>query len=275
MNILMIVLFAVANLLDGRVVPSPPPVPFVPFVKVWADEFNGPAGTAPNPNRWKVETVDLGDTEQQSYVDDRRTSAHDGLGHMVLTAIKEISASGRPYISGRLSNGFSVSPSFTTYGRLQARMLIPSGQGVWPAFWTLGDWNTYPSWPGVGEIDVMEALNAGEVTHGGVHTVAAADGTTRKDLGGQSPVHPSGSYANGWHVWSIAWSPSKIVWYIDAVPWQTVTRGQAEAAGATWLFDGARPQAPILNLAVGGWAGPAAGWTSKQFLIDYVRFYSR
>src|SRR5262245_15022477 len=138
MNIFVAVVMAVAIWIPGGVIKPMAPIP---SALLWSDEFNGPAGTRPDPNKWKVEVVDQGDTEQQSYVDDPRTAALDGQGNMVLTAIKETSATGRPYISGRLSNGFSNRPFFSAYGRWVARMLIPAGQGVWPAFWGLGDWN--------------------------------------------------------------------------------------------------------------------------------------
>jgi beta-glucanase (GH16 family) len=272
---------AAAMVLLGLAVATPAAAgPFRPYepwrvTPTWADEFNGAAGTAPNPNKWKVEEIDLGDHEQQTYVNDRRTAAHDGAGNMVLTAIRETSASGRPYKSGRLSSGFSRSPFFSTYGRWEARMKIPAGQGVWPAFWGLGDWNAVQHWPRVGEIDVMESINSGSVTHGGIHTVAASDNSSHRNFGGQSARHPSGSWANGWHVWRIDWDSNGITWSIDGAAWQTVSRATVTAAGAKWLFDGTRPQAPILNLAVGGdWAGPASGWTSQRFLIDYVRIWT-
>lgn len=250
------------------------------YTLAWSDEFNGPAGTRPDPAKWYVEKIDLG-TEQQTYVDDRRTSFHDGAGNMVLRAIKETSATGRPYISGRLSNGFvpwngtGGQPYWATYGRWEARMYIPTGQGIWPAFWGLGDWNTVQHWPRVGEVDVMESINRADVTHGGIHTVAASDNSTHMAFGWHGPTHPSGSWANGWHTWRFDWWPDRMSWWIDGVMWQVIWRAGVTAAGARWLFDGTRPQAPILNLAVGGdWAGPASGWAQKDFKIDYVRIYA-
>lgn len=244
----------------------------------WADEFNAPAGTGPDRTKWWVETVDQG-SELQTYVDDRRTSAHDGAGNMVLTAIRETSRTGRPYISGRLSNGFvawngnGARPLAATYGRWEARMKLPAGQGIWPAFWTLGAWKDKVNpWPQCGEIDIMESINWAKTTHASVH-VASPAGQHVQWSRESWPNIGDGDWAKWHHTWRIDWTPGLIVWSLDGYEYARVTRADMEQRGGTWPFDGAQPQSPLLNLAVGGWAGAPGNWTQQRFLIDYVRVY--
>jgi hypothetical protein len=238
---------------------------------VWSDEFNAPAGTAPDPRKWKVETWAPGE-ESQEYIDSRDTSAHDGSGHMVLTAIRRTSPGGRAYVSGRLSNQFGDAPFYKTYGRWEARLLLPSGQGIWPAFWMLGDYRaSLPAgWPACGELDVMETINGAPEAHMTIHTVNAAG--SHFMLGPQPARAPSGTWAGAWHVFAMDWRSGVITWLLDGVVTGRLTRAQVEAGGGIWLFDGAKPQSPILNLAVGSpWTGPPSGWDSQRMLIDYVR----
>lgn len=231
----------------------------------------------PDPSRWNVEEYQPSG-EAQEYVRRPRNSAHDGHGNMVLRAVRETSPRGAAYTSARLSNQFVVregmgyKPFFRTYGRWSARMWLPNGQGVWPAWWTLGDYTgSLPAgWPACGEIDILESLNFGEVAHGGVHTVKG-DGT--HFARGITPTRAGYTWTAAWHVWTIDWRPGSITWLVDGKVRGKVTRRQVQAAGGVWVFDGLKPQSPILNLAVGGWAGTPGGWSEQTMLIDWVRVY--
>lgn len=270
MNLLMVVLMLVASfMVESR--PPRPDWPTQPVITrvwrpglVWSDEFNKRAGAPPGQD-WKEEVTDCCGNEIQSYLAGQ--AVHNGLGQLVMTARRVVSPTGRTYVSSRLSNGFSPRPRFGTYGRIEARMWLPDGAGLNPAFWTLGDWNTVLHWPRVGEIDIVEWPDGR--THGGIHTTRASDDTTHWNRGG-SRITPG-----GWHIWRIDWRPGIITWYVDGVAWQTITRAEVEALGGRWKFDGEQPQALLFTLAVGGdFGGLPSGWDTQRMLLDWVRWYA-
>ena len=132
---------------------------------VWSDEFNGAAGTALDTAKW---TYDVGgngwgNSELEYYTNGTANAAMDGNGNLAITVKKE-SMSGMNYTSARVK---TLGLESWTYGRIEARIKIPKGQGMWPAFWLLGtDINTN-SWPACGEIDVMENVGKEpDVVHG-------------------------------------------------------------------------------------------------------------
>lgn len=131
-----------------------------------ADEFDGPAGSAPNSAVWRYDlgAGGWGNGELQTYTDSRRNAALDGAGNLVITARREADGS---FTSARLK---TEGTSTAQYGRIEARIRIPRGQGIWPALWMLGADIGSVGWPACGEIDVME--NVGyepTVVHGTVH----------------------------------------------------------------------------------------------------------
>src|SRR5690606_26299058 len=125
---------------------------------VWADEFNGAAGSAPNPAVWTHElgASGWGNNELQNYVNSRANSARDGDGNLVITARRDRAG----YTSARLVTNDKAE---LQYGRIEASIKIPRGQGIWPAFWMLGAGFPQTSWPNSGEIDIME--NIGREPH--------------------------------------------------------------------------------------------------------------
>ncbi|WP_374457227.1 family 16 glycosylhydrolase [Nocardioides sp.] len=233
---------------------------------VWQDEFDGPEGSPPDPSVWGHElgAGGWGNDELQTYTDSRANSALDGRGNLVLTARREPDGgftSARLVTSGRLEVG---------HGRVEARIQVPHGRGIWPAFWMLGGDLPVVPWPGCGEIDVMEVIgHEPHVVHGTVHGpgYAGASGITA------SHAHPGGSLAEGFHDYSVDWGPDRITWSVDGTAYHQVTR---DGIGADrWVFD--KPFFLLLNLAVGGgWPGPPDDSTvfPQQMRVAHVRAYA-
>ncbi|MDA0564108.1 glycoside hydrolase family 16 protein [Streptomonospora sp. S1-112] len=242
---------------------------------VWADEFNAPAGTAPDPAKWTVEVNGDGggNQELQYYADSRDNLAHDGAGNMVITARQGNPAGYQchygpcQYTSGRMN----TSGKFThAYGRFEARIKIPTGQGIWPAFWMLGDDLGQVGWPNSGEIDIMENVGHEPATvHGSLHGPGYSGGGAVTG----SYHHPQGwAFTDTFHTFAVEWRPDAITWFVDGVAYQTFT--PADTRGNPWVYD--HPFFLILNVAVGGqWPGAPDASTRfpQEMKIDYVRVY--
>jgi beta-glucanase (GH16 family) len=222
---------------------------------VWADEGAGEPGAPPDPDLWAWRRVDEWHPpdELQTYTDDPANAHYDGHGHLVLRALSGQGA--RRYTSARLSTHHANRPSMFLYGYFAARIRVPTGRGIWPAWWLLGPDGVF-GWPECGEIDVMEApssaTTAGEV-HQGTHA-PRSDGSGVLSAG----VPPSvAEWGDDFHTYAVVWTPGRDV----------------TARGGRWVFDD-RPQAPVLSLAVGGWAGlPDGSWSEQTMLVDWVRIY--
>ena len=157
------------------------------------------------------------------------------------------------------------------YGRIEARMKLPYGQGIWPAFWMLGENFNQAGWPGAGEIDIMEHIGKEpDRIHGTVHApgyYGGKEGTTT------TFIIPTGSLTDDFHIYAIEWEENEIRWYFDDQQYFKLTPNDVPD---TWIFD--HPFFIILNLAVGGrWPGyPDKTTVFPQFLtVDYVRVYQR
>jgi beta-glucanase (GH16 family) len=231
----------------------------------WSDEFDGPAGAAPNAANWNHETGagGWGNNELQNYTSSRQNSALDGNGNLVITARQE----GSGYTSARLTTKGKVQPQ---YGHLEARIKIPRGQGIWPAFWMLGGQFPGTPWPSSGEIDIMENIGREpHLVHGTLHGPGYSGGNP---ITGQYQ-HPQGwSFADDFHTFAIDWSPDSITWLVDGNAYQTFT--PANTGSNPWVFN--QPFFFILNVAVGGnWPGYPDGTTQfpQQMVVDYVRVY--
>ncbi len=160
-----------------------------------------------------------------------------------------------------------------TYGRLEARLQVPRGQGLWPAFWTLGVELDSVHWPACGEIDVLE--NIGREPHE-VHGTLHGPGYSGGASVGQGFRLPGGrAFADDFHVFAVEWETNRIRWFVDGQPYFTATPASLPA-GKTWVYD--RPHFLLLNLAVGGnWPGNPDATTTfpQQLRVDYVRVYAR
>jgi beta-glucanase (GH16 family) len=232
----------------------------------WSDEFDGAAGSAPNPASWNHETGadGWGNNELQNYTSSRQNSALDGNGNLVITARQDGSGG---YTSARLTTKGKVQPQ---YGRLEARIKIPRGQGIWPAFWMLGGQFPNTPWPNSGEIDIMENIGREpHLVHGSLHGPGYSGANP---ITGQY-MHPQGwSFADDFHTFAIDWSPNSITWLVDGNAYQTFT--PANTGSSPWVFN--QPFFFILNVAVGGnWPGYPDGTTQfpQQMVVDYVRVY--
>jgi beta-glucanase (GH16 family) len=238
----------------------------------WSDEFNGPNGSSPDPAKWVYETGGngFGNNELETYTN-RPVNAHQEDGHLVITARKEdlTGPDGIPrhYTSARLNTKGLFSQA---YGRFEARIQLPAGKGIWPAFWLLGDDIDTNPWPKCGEIDIME--NIGNPTE--VHSTLHGPGYS-----GAHPITakftlPTGEAINtAFHLYSVEWTPNDIKFFVDD---HLIThRTPADLPpGTHWAFD--HPFFIILNLATGGaWPGNPDETTTfpQKMLIDYVRVY--
>ncbi|WP_328777112.1 family 16 glycosylhydrolase [Streptomyces goshikiensis] len=238
----------------------------------FSDEFDGPAGSAVDGAKWQIETGDnVNNHERQYYTAGNRNAALDGQGHLVITARRENPANyacwyGRcEYTSARLN----TAGKFTTqYGHVEARMKVPRGQGMWPAFWMLGNDIGQVGWPASGEIDVME--NVG-FEPGTVHGTLHGPGYSGSGGIGAGYSLPGGqAFADAFHTFAVDWSPNKVTWSVDGTVYQT--RTPADLGGRAWAFN--KPFFLILNLAVGGyWPGDPDGSTPfpRQLVVDHVR----
>ncbi|GGP63118.1 glycoside hydrolase family 16 protein [Saccharothrix coeruleofusca] len=240
----------------------------------WEENFDGPAGSRVNAARWNTEIGDNhgNNKEHQYYTDSASNAALDGAGNLVITARKENPGNyncwyGRcQYTSARINTAGKFS---TTYGRVEARMKMPRGKGIWPAFWMLGsDINNGVPWPSSGEIDIMEFLGHQQNTvYGTIH------GPGYSGAEGIGMAYNGPNFADGFHTFAVDWTPNSIAWSVDGHVYQR--RTPADLGGDRWVFD--KPFFIILNLAVGGeWPGypDASTVFPQQFVIDYVRVSS-
>jgi beta-glucanase (GH16 family) len=235
----------------------------------FSDTFDGPAGSAVDSSKWQIETGDnVNNHERQYYTSGSNNAALDGQGHLVITARKENPGNyqcwyGRcEYTSARLN----TSGKFTsTYGHVEARMKIPRGQGMWPAFWMLG---SDIGQVGSGEIDVMENVGFEPSTvHGTIH----GPGYSGSGGIGAGYTLPGGQvFADAFHTFAVDWAPDSLTWSVDGTVYQR--RTPADLGGKSWVFN--KPFFLILNLAVGGyWPGDPDGSTTfpKQLVVDEVK----
>jgi beta-glucanase (GH16 family) len=238
---------------------------------VFRDEFDGKAGSLPDQTKWVFETGGggFGNNELEYYTARPENASLDGQGMLVITARAE-SYMGSKYTSARLKTAGKLEQ---TYGRYEARLRIPKGQGIWPAFWMLGA-NIGPTpWPDCGEIDIME--NVGKepaLVHGTLHGPGYSGGN---GIGQSAELPGRAAFADDFHEFAVEWEANVVRWYVDGALYQTRTPSDLPS-GAKWVFD--HPFFVLLNLAVGGqWPGsPDKTTTYPQALtVDYVRVYTK
>ncbi len=227
---------------------------------VWSDEFDG---NSLNTSNWKYD-IGTGDwgwgNNELQYYTDRTDNVAVSNGVLQITAKKE-NYNGSSYTSGRITT--QGLKSFK-YGRIEARIAAPNGQGYWPAFWMLGTNITSVGWPRCGEIDVFEHVNTEDKVYGTVHW----DSNGHAEYGGNL----SGIDVSQYHVYAVEWDEEYITWYCDDVQYHQISI--KDGVGSTSEFH--EEFYIILNLAVGGlWPGNPDGSTPfpSTMYVDYVRVY--
>lgn len=232
---------------------------------VMQDEFD--VDGQPNSSMWNFNIGrgqnGWGNNELQFYTD-RAKNVTVKNGNLVITAEKE-SYNGAQYTSARL---LSKGKFEQTYGRFEARMQLPWGQGIWPAFWLLGaDIDTNP-WPACGEIDIMEIRGQNPTTLiGTVHGPGYSGGQAIS----KSYSLKSDRFDTGFHIFGIEWGPEYVNFYVDDVLYNQIT--PADVPGQ-WVFN--KPFFILMNIAVGGnFVGSPNSETvfPQTMLVDYVRVY--
>jgi beta-glucanase (GH16 family) len=259
---------------------SPPPPP-LQWNLVWSDEFDGGAGARVDDTKWRYDLEDgcgvglcgWGNNEKEYYTDAAENVSTNGSGQLAIVA-----RAAPPGLSCYYGPCRYTSAKITTRGKLdvapgrvEARIKIPTGQGLWPAFWMLGTgWPTVP-WPNCGELDVMENHGRNPLT-----TSSAVHGPA---YSGQTPfAHDIGlngaSFADDFHIFAVEWDSTYVRFFVDNVAHYYITRADIETRGKSVLN---QSYFIILNLAVGGHfdGDPQSdAILPATMLVDYVRVYS-
>jgi len=267
----LIVLLSAAVCCGGS---SQPTTPAAGYVVTWSDEFNGTNGSLPDSSKWVMETGGngWGNNELETYTN-RTQNAHVQGGNLVITASKEkytgTDGIAREYTSARIKTAGLFEQK---YGRFEARIKIPQGQGMWPAFWMLGNNIDKATWPVCGEIDVMENIGKEPaIAHGSMHGPGYSG-----DKGLTAAYNlPSGKFADDFHIFAVEWEAAAVRFYVDGNLYETRTPADLPA-GQAWVFD--HPFFILLNVAVGGgWPGNPDATTvfPQTMLVDYVRVYGK
>lgn len=241
---------------------------------VWSDEFYGPDI---DYNNWQHQIGDgsayglwrWGNNELEYYTANPTNSWIED-GSLVIQAEEE-SYEGFDYTSARLR---SFAKQDFLYGRIEARIKLPTTQGMWPAFWMLtSDWE-YGIWPASGEIDIMESKNIPTTIYGTLHFGAEGG------WDGEGDTYSSGGtdFSDDFHTYRIDWEPTVIRWYVDGNLYHTVTSSRWWSGGGGGLAPFDKRFHILLNLAVGGdFPGSPNGSTvfPQQMVIDWVRVYRK
>jgi beta-glucanase (GH16 family) len=239
-----------------------------PWRLAWSDEFDGPANTSPDRTKW---TYDLGRTgwgnaELENYTNSTDNAFLDGSSHLVIQAL----ANGGSYTSGRLKTQGLVG---ITYGKIEARIQIPYGQGIWPAFWMLGTDIDTAGWPRCGEIDIMENIGKEPSTvHGTIHGPGYSGS---KGIGAPYALPAGQRFSDEFHVFAVLWEHDSIEFQVDGRAYKRITPADLPS-GTQWVHG--HPFFLLLNLAVGGnWPGNPDATTHfpQRMIVDWVRVYSR
>jgi beta-glucanase (GH16 family) len=243
---------------------------------VWQDEFNQPVGTGPDPLKWVHDLGDngWGNKELQAYTDSPENCsvvADPEATHGRALVLRAVRTAAGGYTSARLKTQGRYA---FAHGRVEARLKLPTGQGIWPAFWMLGEGFDRIPWPACGEIDIMEMVGHQPGTlYGSLHGpgYSGTHGVTK------STFLPGGAtFADRYHVFAVNWQPGRIDWLLDGGVYHSVTPADIPA-GSKWVFDH-EPFFLLLNLAVGGaWPGYPDATTQlpQEYRVDYVRVYGR
>ncbi len=245
---------------------------------VWSDEFNGPGSSDIDQKKWTAEIggQGWGNQELEYYTRDPKNLYLDGQGFLVIKALREKFPAefecwygGCQYSSARIMTRGKFEQA---YGRFEARIKLPRGQGMWPAFWLLGNDIQRIGWPACGEIDVMENIGREPaMVHGSVHGPGFFGADSLHAAHGLSGDK---QFADDFHLFAIEWEPREIRWYVDQQLYEIRTSAELPS-NAKWVQN--HPYYILLNLAVGGnWPGSPDESTvfPQALIVDYVRVYS-
>ncbi len=240
----------------------------------WSDEFNAPNGSPPDPAKWNIVIAGngFGNGELETYTA-HPANIEQRDGNLVITARKEDLVGPDGFARNHTSARINTQNHFTQkYGRFEARIKLPTGKGVWPAFWMLGDDHETNEWPNCGEIDILEAIGSPTTMYSTIHGPGYSGSkgpSTKFNLPAAEQID------NAFHLYAVEWSPNDIKFFFDGL--LIVERTPADLPpGAQWVYD--HPFYLLLNLAIGGyWPGEPDDTTvfPKEMLVDYVRVYSK
>ena len=234
------------------------------------DNFDGPAGSLPDPALWDFDLGPWRDDGLQTYTLNPDNVRLDGDGHLVIQArpAPDGYTSARPVTRGKLT---------MQYGTISARIKFPPGPGIWPAFWLLGT-NYHPddpsAWPDCGEIDIMELVNNGDTFHVALHgpqggtDYYGGGAASGKVVGARGPIP---DLTDDFHNYWLNWAPNSIVIGVDE---QTLGSFTPESLppGGKWVFN--EPMYALLNIAVGGpWPGPpdaSTPWPATMLVDQFT-----
>jgi beta-glucanase (GH16 family) len=252
---------------------TPAPTKRDSWTLVWSDEFNDPNGSAVDRSKWAFDIGGSGwGNHELEYYTARTDNAQIQDGNLAIKALPEkyTGADGvtKNYTSARLK---TLGKFSQTYGRFEARVKTPYGQGLWPAFWMLGDDIDKVGWPACGEIDIMENIGKEPgIVHGSIHGPGYVG-----DTGLEAPYTLKRHFADDFHVFAIEWDPDSVSFYVDRDLYVRRTRADLQP-GWKWVFD--KPFFVLLNVAVGGdWPGNPDSTTvfPQTMLVDYVRVFQK
>lgn len=237
----------------------------------FSDEFEGEAGTALDKTKWnQIRQGDgFGNNELEFYTDRTDNVSLDGEGFLNIVA-REEKYENRDYTSGRIETHKKFEQQ---YGRIEARIKLPTGQGIWPAFWMLGNDVLDVSWPDCGEIDIVENIGSEPtIIHGSLQGPGYA---------GENPVRSTYSlpddaaFSDDFHLYAVEWEADAVRFYVDEDLFETRTPEDLPD-DTRWVFD--HPFYMLMNVAVGGNYPGAPDETTvfpQIMQVDYVRVYQR
>jgi beta-glucanase (GH16 family) len=258
------------------------PVPTTKWVQVWSDEFDGPAGARVDSTKWSYEAADgcqqgicgWGNNEKEYYTDAAENIALNGQGQLMIVARRApagltCSYGACLYTSARITTRGKM---LAAPGRVEARIKLPTGQGLWPAFWMLGHTSPITPWPACGELDIME--NKGSqpgTTSSAIHGPGYSGATPFA----HSNTLGSGLLSDDFHTFAIEWDSGSVRFFVDGNAHYGVTREAIEHYGSSILD---QQFFLMLNLAVGGHfdGDPQSDAIfPATMLVDYVRVYAK
>jgi beta-glucanase (GH16 family) len=236
------------------------------WILVWSDEFDGPAHSLPDPSKWGYDLggKGWGNNELQGYTDNSENILLDGHGHLLIRATYAHGV----YKSGRIK---TLGLFEVQEGKIEACIKLPYGQGIWPAFWMLGNNIKEVGWPKCGEIDIMENIGKEpSVVHAAIHGPGY---TGAEGINTQITLPDDARIAEDFHIFGVEWFADAIEFFLDGNSYARFTP-QSLPVGSKWIFD--HPFFILLNVAVGGnWPGDPDSTTifPQVMTVDWVRVW--